>query len=63
MCEEDNFVLSLMYLEGPREVKSDHTLKFSEKGLSDEILGFVIVGIAVNEAFILWWDWWVKKTR
>ena len=61
MCKEDNFVLRLMYLEGFREVKLNHTLKFPEKGLLDKILRFVVVGILVNKAFVLWWCQWVKK--
>ena len=53
MCEEDGFVLRLMYLEGLWEVESNYALKFAKECLLDEILGFVIVGIAVNEALVL----------
>ena len=52
--EDDSFVLRLMYLRGLREIKVDNALKFTKKGLLDEILGVIIVGIAINEAFVLW---------
>lgn len=56
MCEEDGFVLRLVDLAGFREVKLDHTLKFTEECLLDEILRSVVAGVAVDKAFILQWD-------
>ena len=60
VCEEGGFVLKLMYLGGFREVELNHALKFSKKGLLDKILRFLVVGVAINEGFILRW---VSKTR
>lgn len=51
--KEDGFILGEIYLGRFWEVESDHTLKFAEKGLLDEIFGTSIVGVAVNDAFIL----------
>ena len=51
--EEDSFVLRLMYLEGPWEVELNYVLKFAEECLLDEILGFIIVGVVVNEVLVL----------
>ena len=56
MCEEDGFVLRLVDLTGFREVKLDHTLKFTEECLLDEILRSVVAGVAVDKTFILQWD-------
>ena len=51
--EEDCFVLGLMNLGGFWEVELNHALKFTEKGLLDEVLGSVVVGVAINKAFVL----------
>ena len=53
MREEDCFVLGLMNLGGFWEVELNHALKFTEKGLLDEVLGSVVVGVAINKAFVL----------
>jgi hypothetical protein len=53
VCEEDGFILKLMDLEGFGEVELNHALKFAKKGLLDEILRLIVVGVAVDEAFIL----------
>ena len=53
MCEEDGFGLRMMNLGGFREVELNHTLKFTEKGLLDEIIGSIVVSVAINETFIL----------
>ena len=55
VCKEDSFISRLVNFEGSREVELNHTLKLAEKGLMDRILGFVVVGIAVDEAFVLQW--------
>lgn len=61
MCEEDSFVLRLMNLEGSREVKLNNALKFAKEGLVNEILGFVVVGVSIDETFILLWGQWDRK--
>jgi hypothetical protein len=55
MRKEDGFVFKEMELGGSWEVKLDHTLKFAEEGLSDEILRAIIVSVDVDNTFILWW--------
>ena len=52
--KEERLIPRLVYCEGLWEVKLDHALKFTEKSLPDEVFGFVVVGVAVNEAFVLW---------
>jgi len=47
--------LRLVNLEGLREVELNHALKLAEKCLLDEVLRFVVFGIAVDEAFVLRW--------
>lgn len=55
--EEDGFRLRVMNLGRFREVELNHALKFTEKGLLDEILGSVVVSVLINEAFILQRVW------
>lgn len=52
--QEDRFALRVMYTNGLWEVKLNNTLKFPEESFLDEILGFVVLGIAINKAFVLW---------
>lgn len=53
MREEDSFILREMYLGGPWEVELHHTLKFTEEGLLDKFFRLVIIGVAVDKAFVL----------
>jgi hypothetical protein len=55
MRKENSFFSSEMYFRGSWEVKPDNALKFTKEGLLDEILGSIVVSIAVNETLILWW--------
>ena len=51
--EEDSFILRLMNRGRFREVKSNNVLKFTKEGLLDRILRLIIVGVAINKAFVL----------
>jgi hypothetical protein len=53
MREEDSFILRLMNRGRFREVKSNNALKFAKEGLLDRILRLIIVGVAINKAFVL----------
>ena len=53
MRKEDGFVLKSMYLEGFWKVELDHTLKFAKERLLDQVFGSIVVGVAVNETFVL----------
>jgi len=46
-----------------REVELNRALKFTEKGLQDKVLGSVIVGVAINETFVLRWVSEIKNSR
>ena len=53
MRKEDSFILTLMYLKGLWKVELYHALKFTEERLLDQVLRSIIVGVAVNETFVL----------
>ena len=53
MREEDGFLLVLVDLGGFGEVELNYTLKFTEIWLLDKDLRSVVVGVAVNKAFVL----------
>lgn len=46
-----------MYLGGLWEVELHDTLKLAKAGFPDKVLGFVVVGVAVNETFVLQQGW------